>query len=270
MHDVSTGKASFPSWLQVFIDTPPFVFRLSLTPPGRALPCASGEHIWALCVVEAGAGGKTWRQKGLQRALKELAIQSRPLEECWSKLPNPNNVSNQQKPQHKSGLLTWRRTWLIWTVLTPWKKRVINVMATKKILSGGFTSSVIKVNEWIHALCKKWIWKCVIWRLSSELWRCSGCKTQLYYMIPIQTGLLYYLCGSKFPCLKKQLAKYGIKAFLQLGTSCVHEELWVWKFSDSSLRSVICWAPDQWIKTLRAVKLFLSPFSSLHPHSTAL
>lgn len=131
-HDVSPGKASFPSWLQVFIDTPPFVFRLSLTPPGRALPCASGEHIWALSVVEAGAGGRTRRQKGLQRALKELTIQSRPLEECWSKLPNPNNVSNQQKAQHKSGLLTWRRTWLIGTFLTPWKKRVIKVVATKK------------------------------------------------------------------------------------------------------------------------------------------
>lgn len=79
--------------------------------------------VWAECVVEAGGrGGKAERQKILQRALKDLAIQSRPLEECHGELPNPGNASNREKPQHKSDLLTWRRALLILKFLKQWKR----------------------------------------------------------------------------------------------------------------------------------------------------
>lgn len=107
-HDVSPGKASFPSWLQVFIDALPVCLQhlFDGTRKSSAM-CIWRSHlgpVWAGFVVVVGAGGKLKDKRSSRERKNGLAIQSRPLEECLGELPNPGNVSDTNQTGE------WRRT----------------------------------------------------------------------------------------------------------------------------------------------------------------
>lgn len=67
--------------------------------------------VWARCVVEAGAGGNR-KTKDPPESVKGSCCpeQTSGGMPQWTSKPSEKNVKNREKPQHKSDLLTWRRT----------------------------------------------------------------------------------------------------------------------------------------------------------------
>lgn len=104
--DVSPGKASFPSWLQVFIDH----CAVCLEDLFDATRKSSATYIWRTHFCSPGAlccwswvRRETVRQKILQRAFNGFNIQSRPLEE-WRSGLQTFVTSITQRTWHKSDL----------------------------------------------------------------------------------------------------------------------------------------------------------------------
>lgn len=80
----------------------------------RCAVCIWRTHLSKVCCCSLEPGGlergESKGQRILQRELKDLTIQSRPLEGRHSELPNPGNVGNGDQTQHKSDSVIRRST----------------------------------------------------------------------------------------------------------------------------------------------------------------